>query len=284
MATLHDQIATLQLPPLHEEQIELHPLRSDLSPVPLTLIRVERPDQAQTVNPAQTDVWAFVWGCSLVLSELLLATELKGLQVLEVGAGLGLASVACGLAGADVTLSDCVLDALAVADRTIQANAVAHRVQCLHLNWYRPAELLHEQYDLVIGSEVLYMSNVLRPLAHVVRTALKPDGVLVLADAGRGKAEDFLGILDDEGLESELIEMQAIASGVCVVKVLNILVAWRVKSARTEAFLAQIRASCDYLMQTRHVTDAVQFGYCLDAKAESFPASKPSVAQSADKS
>jgi 2-polyprenyl-3-methyl-5-hydroxy-6-metoxy-1,4-benzoquinol methylase len=79
------------------------------------------------------DVGCQVWAASLLIADWLIHTQNHGekpklLKVLELGAGVGLPSLAAAACGADVLLSDCNLPALKLAQKSFEANSV----------WIRP--------------------------------------------------------------------------------------------------------------------------------------------------
>src|SRR5579862_7763060 len=58
--------------------------------------------------------WAEVWASGLALAEAVSQLDLRGVRVLELGAGLGLPSLAAALGGADVLATDWAADAVAL--------------------------------------------------------------------------------------------------------------------------------------------------------------------------
>jgi predicted nicotinamide N-methyase len=143
------------------------------------------------------------WGLTtsaLALAEDLIARDLRGLRVLELGCGLGLAGIAAGRAGAAVTLSDLSEDALAYAGANAAANGLP-RARCAtrSLDWVAPPADLQGGYELVIGSELLYDYTSHGPLLRLLPRLLAPGGRVLLVDRPRLVVDRFLGRLRDRG-------------------------------------------------------------------------------------
>lgn len=89
------------MPPLQQERVTFQSLAAGRPSFELDFVRVAAPEKTQVDNPSQTDVWAYMWGCSVLLAEVLCHAGVRNLRVLEVGAGLGahgyLPACSCGV-------------------------------------------------------------------------------------------------------------------------------------------------------------------------------------------
>lgn len=145
--------------------------------------------------------WAELWTASIALArECLRGPWLAGRDVLEIGCGLGLAGIAAIHAGARVTLTDWDEDALAFA----ACNAAANLTPCQRkhltirsLDWRAPEGV--GQVDVILGADVTYERRSFRPLLALFRTALRPGGVVVLADPERATGFEFFREAEGEG-------------------------------------------------------------------------------------
>src|SRR3954452_4462724 len=132
--------------------------------------------------------WAEMWSSGVALAGADGSLQLAGMRVVELGAGLGLPSLAAALRGADVLATDWAEDAVAL----LRLNADRNRVP-LHaerVRWDEPAVLLRgAPWDLVLGADLLYEARNAEQLL-----ALLPQlGVdVLLADPGRPFAKGFL--------------------------------------------------------------------------------------------
>ena len=179
--------------------------------------------------------WAQVWPSALALSKLLLErgpSMFMGKQstVLELGCGLGLASICAAKAGAtNVVATDVEDSALAFTLANAVENGVdgvaatesdtdGSRFSAHRLDWARPedspaARNRAHHYDLVLAADVVYdegAPSLLSPLLHQL-TAV--DGKVLLTDnADRPYADErrdaLLTLLCREG-DFELVEQRA---------------------------------------------------------------------------
>jgi predicted nicotinamide N-methyase len=141
--------------------------------------------------------WIRLWEAAIVLSEFVAGLpNAKGASLLELGAGLGAPGLTAAAAGFDVTLSD--YEELILDFERI--NAAASRLDTVRfamLDWLDPPEM--EQFDVIIGAEILFREEFFQPLLNVLRRALKPDGVVYLAhDVKRRSLEPFLKLAEKE--------------------------------------------------------------------------------------
>ncbi len=108
--------------------------------------------------------------------------------MLELGAGLGLPSLAASLRGADVLATDWADDAVALLRENAERNAIELRAE--RARWDEPDLLVRRgPWDLVLGADLLYEQRNAEALL-----ALLPQlgGEILLAEPGRPFAEAFL--------------------------------------------------------------------------------------------
>jgi predicted nicotinamide N-methyase len=132
--------------------------------------------------------WAQLWPSGTALAQAVAVRSLGRMRVVEVGCGLGLASLGAALAGADVLATDWSADALELLEDNAAANGLA--VRTAQVDWRAPAALLARgPFDLVLAADVLYERRAVAPLA-----ALLPrlGGEVLLADPGRPPLAAFL--------------------------------------------------------------------------------------------
>jgi predicted nicotinamide N-methyase len=132
--------------------------------------------------------WAELWPSGLVLARTVGELELEGKRVLELGAGLGLPSLAAAANGAAVLATDWSADAIELLRRNAARNAIGLRAEIVR--WDEPARLLGEApWDLVLAADVLYERRNAEPLR-----ALLPrlGGDVILTDPSRPHAGEFL--------------------------------------------------------------------------------------------
>jgi predicted nicotinamide N-methyase len=118
-----------------------------------------------------------------VVSEL----DLRGRRVVELGAGLGLPSLAAALRGASVLATDWADDAVALLRANAKRNSIRLRVK--RVRWDDPEPLLREApWQLVLGADLLYEE---RNAAQLLELLPRLGGEIVIADPGRPFAKAF---------------------------------------------------------------------------------------------
>ena len=108
--------------------------------------------------------------------------------MLELGAGLGLPSLAAALGGADVLATDWAEDAVALLRSNAGRNGITLRAEVVR--WDEPESLLREApWRLVLGADLLYE---LRNADTLLELLPRLGGDALLADPGRPFARGFL--------------------------------------------------------------------------------------------
>ena len=140
--------------------------------------------------------WAELWPSGVALARVVETFDLAGKRVVELGAGLGLPSLAAALRGADVLATDWADDAVALLRANAERNGIALRVE--RVRWDEPGELLAQApYDLVLGADLLYEA---RNAAQLLELLPALGREIVIADPGRPFAKGFLDHFDVETL------------------------------------------------------------------------------------
>jgi predicted nicotinamide N-methyase len=138
--------------------------------------------------------WAELWDSSLAIIEFLAETlpqrfaDLSKLSVLDLGCGMGLTGTVAAALGARVLFGDLEPDALLFA----QLNSIpfADRIRTRRLNWQKAR--LTEQFDVIIGADILYERIQWPFLEPFWRGHLKRDGTVLLGEPGRQTGDLFL--------------------------------------------------------------------------------------------
>ncbi|WP_287372901.1 methyltransferase domain-containing protein [Prosthecochloris sp.] len=148
------------------------------------------------VKDEQMPYWAEIWPAAVTLSEFIVDELAVGeKKIIEIGAGVGVASVVAASRGADVLSTDYSLEAL----RFIQLNSLKNDVsldtaqldwRCIHLQ---------DRFDVLFAADVLYERVNLLPIVHAVDKLVKPEGCAYIADPRRRLAEQFLDLAFENG-------------------------------------------------------------------------------------
>ncbi len=143
----------------------------------------------EDIGLANLPFWAKVWEASLILAYFMgKQPVVPGRRILEVGAGLGIVGVYAALCGHRVTISDYNDDALLFA----RANALINNlpdVEIRNIDWNDQG--FSEQYDVIIGSEIVYDRRGYPILVDFLKRALAPDGMVFMSKNAEMKTPAF---------------------------------------------------------------------------------------------
>jgi predicted nicotinamide N-methyase len=119
-------------------------------------------------------LWAKIWPASVILSHVVASLPKEGRNVLEIGAGCGLAGLMAAACGFErVVISDINDDALLFARINILKNGLEKRAEVRRLD-IRDAASQGERFSLILASEILYLDYLYRPLVKLLKRGLKP--------------------------------------------------------------------------------------------------------------
>lgn len=122
-------------------------------------------------------LWAKIWPASVILGHMLRHIPPAGHTVLEIGAGLGVSGlVAAALGFERVVISDINEDALLFARINVLKNGLQNRAEVRRVDICTdgPDECWHDRFSLILGSEILYLEPLYRPLAKFLKRRLTP--------------------------------------------------------------------------------------------------------------
>jgi len=155
-------------------------------------------------DPQHLPYWAELWESACGVGAALAKMELnESTRVLDLGCGMGLAGAVAAAMGARVTLAD--LEAPALLFARLNCLPFADRVRARRLNWQ--TDRLTEQFDLIIGSDILYERKQWEFLDQFWKAHLAENGTVLLGEPGRQSGELFVpwigprGWILTEGLE-----------------------------------------------------------------------------------
>lgn len=140
--------------------------------------------EAAGISPANWSLFGQVWPSAQKLADLMQAWEIGNRRILEVGCGLGLASLVIARRRGNVTASDCHPLAGAFLRANQQLNALPD-LPYRTGHWQRANPLLGE-FDLIIGSDVLYERSQPGQLAAFIAQHAGPRAEVLIVDPDRG--------------------------------------------------------------------------------------------------
>lgn len=146
-------------------------------------------------------VWMITWPAALCLAEYVaLEQDVAGKRVLELGCGTAAPGIALERAGGRVLCTDYDPLALAMAEYNAAING-CRAFEARRLDWYEPD--LAGEFDLVVGSEIVYFEKSFPPLLSVLLEYTRPGGLVLLSDQGRPQMKPFLEICRGAGFRHE---------------------------------------------------------------------------------
>ena len=149
------------------------------------------------VKDERIPYWAELWPSAIGLAtHILQGPSLKGRNVLEIGCGLGLPSIAAGLSGADVTFTDYLEEALDSARANWKLN-MDRDADFRLLDWRHPSK--EDSTDFLLASDVAYEQRSFLPLVEFFKTTVQPGGTILLSEPGRKYAQAWIGQLASAG-------------------------------------------------------------------------------------
>jgi predicted nicotinamide N-methyase len=135
--------------------------------------------------------WAELWPSGVALARALWGRALRGARTLELGCGLGAASIVAALCGGRVLATDWSSEAIELTERNARRNGATLRTaRCAFIE--APALAGEHTWDLVLAADVLYERRNVALLLDVLPRLLARGGEVLLADPGRPAAPAFL--------------------------------------------------------------------------------------------
>lgn len=151
------------------------------------------------ISEASWSLFGVVWDASRVLAELMATHEVEGLRVLEMGSGIGLASLVLNRRGADITGTDRHPRAEDFLARNVVLNGDTP-IPFERTGWGDGDDTLGT-FDLLIGSDLLYEPAHPALLAGFIDRHARPRCAVVMVDGGRGHAPELSRALHVQGFE-----------------------------------------------------------------------------------
>lgn len=149
------------------------------------------------ISSAQWSLFGHVWPAGRLLAETMATFDFAGKRILELGCGLGLASLVLRQRGADVVASD----HHPLAEVFLAYNAALNGMPAVPyrtLQWDVENVSLG-RFDLIIGSDILYERGHAGALSALLVRHAQPMAEVMIADPGRGNSGSFTRALQAQG-------------------------------------------------------------------------------------
>ena len=152
---------------------------------------------AAGISPATWPLFGQVWPSAQKLADLMQAWDIGNRRILEIGCGLGLASLVMHRRCCDITASDCHPLTETFLRTNLLLNALPHLPYATG-NWTRHNPALG-QFDIVVGSDVLYERSQPEQLAAFLECHTKDCAEILIIDPNRSNRSVFHRAMDARG-------------------------------------------------------------------------------------
>ena len=141
------------------------------------------------ISSATWPLFGIIWDSSLVLSHFIFDFNVTGKRILEVGCGIGLASLLLNYRLADITATDYHPEVENFLLENIKLNN-GKNIPFVRTGWEDKESDLGK-FDLIIGSDLLYERNHAELLSGFINQHAKDVCEVILVDPGRGNLARF---------------------------------------------------------------------------------------------
>jgi len=141
------------------------------------------------ISSATWPIFGVVWPSSIVLANYMLEYDFANKRILEIGCGIGLVSLLLNNKHADISATDIHPEAGDFLIQNTQLNK-GEVIPFERASWNEHDTDLGE-FDLVIGSDLLYEKESINSLASFIDSHTKIDSNVVIVDPGRGNHAAF---------------------------------------------------------------------------------------------
>jgi predicted nicotinamide N-methyase len=146
--------------------------------------------EALGISSASWPLFGVVWQAGEVLAKLMASYDIANRRILEVGCGVGLASLVLNKRQADISATDIHPS----ANRNLRYNTRLNNdrdIPFLRTAWEDERDEAFGLFDLIIGSDVLFEPDHAVKLAEFIELYAGPKCEVILVDANRGLGPKF---------------------------------------------------------------------------------------------
>ena len=156
------------------------------------------------ISSAMWPIFGMVWPSGLVLAEIMSTHKIAGLKILELGCGLGFASMIVNARGGDITASDQhPLTETFMAENSRLNGFPKFRYKTC--DWSNPITTLGK-FDLIIGSDLLYEPHHPELLARFIDLHSNKSTQIIIVGPKRRPQNSFTKQMTSRGYRSSFEE------------------------------------------------------------------------------
>lgn len=141
------------------------------------------------ISSASWPLFGVIWPSSIALANYVLNYDTRNIRILEIGCGIGLASLLLNKLKADITATDYHPE----AESFLLENATLNNGKSINFertDWNNSDSTLGN-FDLIIGSDLLYEDEHIDLLSKFIEQHAKPGCEVLIADPDRGRKSKF---------------------------------------------------------------------------------------------
>ena len=171
-------------------------------------------DQDLSLREEHCPYFGVMWEAGIGLSQYLTRELCAGKKIIEIGCGLALPSFVATRFGGEVIATDFHVDVPVFLKLNQEKNKISFKYEAL--NWREHIQKNDKnefgQFDLVLGSDILYESQQPDQVAQALISLLKPGGKILLSDPGRAYVQKFVSCMQALGYPEKFMTQKVEAS------------------------------------------------------------------------
>ena len=156
------------------------------------------------ISSATWPLFGQIWPSSIVLANLMQSYEIANKQILEVGCGIGLASLVLNSRMADITSTDYHPSVESFLNINTKLND-DRDIPFIRTSWEDEDDQLGK-FDLIIGSDLLYEQNHSDLLSSFINKHANKNCEVIIIDPNRGNKNKFSKQMELFGFCSTQVE------------------------------------------------------------------------------
>lgn len=151
------------------------------------------------ISSATWPLFGIIWPSGELLAHIMFIHEITGKRILEVGCGIGLASLVLNRRDADITATDYHPEAGGFLAKNTDLNNDAE-IPFVRTGWEDENSGLGK-FDLIIGSDLLYERDHIELLSQFIEKHASPQCEVIITDPGRAQHARFGKAMQELGYE-----------------------------------------------------------------------------------